>query len=142
MIAALLLMLERFQDRPEPALHDRAMIVERVKAGLKRGRAEEIKLGRPRVIAEVEGKIRDQLAARHRDSQGGKDDSLRDGHGAAGESHANPGGGLMKKSSLGLRRAWLAILLAGSILTIDDIAPMPQPKRKGRRRWRRRRGAQ
>jgi DNA invertase Pin-like site-specific DNA recombinase len=41
---------------------ERAMIVERVKAGLKRARAEGIKLGRPRISAEVEGKIRDQLA--------------------------------------------------------------------------------
>ena len=48
---------------------ERAMIVEWVKAGPKRARAEGIKLGRPRVSAEIEGKIRDQLALRHRDSE-------------------------------------------------------------------------
>ena len=41
---------------------ERAMIVERVKAGLKRAKAEGTTLGRPRISAEVEGKIREQLA--------------------------------------------------------------------------------
>jgi DNA invertase Pin-like site-specific DNA recombinase len=41
---------------------ERAMIVERVKAALKRAKAEGIKLGRPKVSAEVEGKIKEQLA--------------------------------------------------------------------------------
>jgi DNA invertase Pin-like site-specific DNA recombinase len=38
------------------------MIVERVKAGLKRATAEGIKLGRPKVSTEVEHRIREQLA--------------------------------------------------------------------------------
>jgi outer membrane protein OmpA-like peptidoglycan-associated protein len=41
---------------------ERAMIVERVNAGLRRAKAEGTKLGRPRVSAEIEGKIREQLA--------------------------------------------------------------------------------
>jgi DNA invertase Pin-like site-specific DNA recombinase len=41
---------------------ERAMIVERVKAGLRRAQAEGTKLGRPRVNAEIEGKMREQLA--------------------------------------------------------------------------------
>jgi DNA invertase Pin-like site-specific DNA recombinase len=41
---------------------ERTMIVERVKAGLRRAKAEGTKLGRPRVSAEIEGKIREQLA--------------------------------------------------------------------------------
>jgi DNA invertase Pin-like site-specific DNA recombinase len=41
---------------------ERAMIVERVKAGLRRAKAEGTKLGRPRVSAEIEGQIREQLA--------------------------------------------------------------------------------
>jgi DNA invertase Pin-like site-specific DNA recombinase len=44
------------------AQFERAMIVERVKAGLRRAKAEGTTLGRPRVSAEVEGKIREQLA--------------------------------------------------------------------------------
>jgi DNA invertase Pin-like site-specific DNA recombinase len=44
------------------AQFERAMIVERVKAGLKRAKAEGTKLGRPKVSAEVEAKIREQLA--------------------------------------------------------------------------------
>ena len=45
---------------------ERAMIVERVKAGLRKAKAEGTKsgrpLGRPRISAEIEGKIREQLA--------------------------------------------------------------------------------
>jgi DNA invertase Pin-like site-specific DNA recombinase len=41
---------------------ERAMIVERVKAGLKRAKAEGKTLGRPKVSADVEAKIREQLA--------------------------------------------------------------------------------
>jgi DNA invertase Pin-like site-specific DNA recombinase len=41
---------------------ERAMIVERVRAGLKRAKAEGKQLGRPKVNAETEAKIRDQLA--------------------------------------------------------------------------------
>lgn len=41
---------------------ERAMIVERVKAGLRRAKAEGTKLGRPRVGVEIEGTIREQLA--------------------------------------------------------------------------------
>jgi DNA invertase Pin-like site-specific DNA recombinase len=44
------------------AQFERAMIVERVKAGLRRAKAEGTKLGRPRVSAEIEGQIREQLA--------------------------------------------------------------------------------
>ena len=40
---------------------ERAMIVERVKAGLKRAKAEGTKLGRPRISADVENRIREQL---------------------------------------------------------------------------------
>jgi hypothetical protein len=32
----------------------------------------------------------------------------------------------MKKSSLRLRRAWLTILLAGSIMSVDDVAISPR----------------
>jgi DNA invertase Pin-like site-specific DNA recombinase len=41
---------------------ERAMIVERVKAGLKRARAEGKKLGRPKISIDVEHRIREQLA--------------------------------------------------------------------------------
>jgi DNA invertase Pin-like site-specific DNA recombinase len=44
------------------AQFERAMIRERVRAGLKRAKAEGTKLGRPKVSAEVESKIREQLA--------------------------------------------------------------------------------
>jgi DNA invertase Pin-like site-specific DNA recombinase len=41
---------------------ERAMIRERVLAGLARARVQEIQLGRPRVSFEVEGSIREALA--------------------------------------------------------------------------------
>jgi DNA invertase Pin-like site-specific DNA recombinase len=41
---------------------ERAMIVERVHAGLKRARAQGKRLGRPRVAADVERRIRELLA--------------------------------------------------------------------------------
>jgi DNA invertase Pin-like site-specific DNA recombinase len=41
---------------------ERAMIVERIKAGLKRAKAEGTMLGRPRIGADVEARIRDYLA--------------------------------------------------------------------------------
>ena len=40
---------------------ERAMIVERVHAGLRRARAQGTRLGRPRVAAEVEQRIRREL---------------------------------------------------------------------------------
>jgi DNA invertase Pin-like site-specific DNA recombinase len=42
---------------------ERAIIIERVKAGLKRAKAEGKQLGRPRLAADVEQQIREQLAA-------------------------------------------------------------------------------
>jgi DNA invertase Pin-like site-specific DNA recombinase len=41
---------------------ERAMIVERVHAGLRRARAQGIRLGRPRVNPEIEATIREQLS--------------------------------------------------------------------------------
>ena len=42
---------------------ERAMIVERVHAGLRRAKAQGKRLGRPRVAAEVEQRIRRELAS-------------------------------------------------------------------------------
>ena len=49
------------EGKPTPAEFERAMIQERVRAGLARARSEGKRLGRPRIAPALEKRIRDSL---------------------------------------------------------------------------------